>query len=79
VPGRGLCEAAIEQVALKALMIEQGAELIVLMDSSKLGRATQPAWAALPRHWTLITDIAATADQCTQAAAAGAKVIRAPA
>jgi DeoR family fructose operon transcriptional repressor len=79
VPGRGLCEAAIEQVALKSLMIHQGTELLVLMDSSKLGRATQPAWAPLPRQWTLITDSGATGDQCEQAAAAGAKIIRAPA
>jgi DeoR family fructose operon transcriptional repressor len=76
-PGRGLCEAAIEQVSLKALMIEQAAELFVLMDSSKLGRAIQPAWAPLPRRWTLITDVGATGDQCEQAEAAGAKVIRA--
>jgi DeoR family fructose operon transcriptional repressor len=77
VPGRGLCEAAIEQVALKLLMMEQADELLVLMDSSKLGRAIQPAWAPLPRHWTLITDMGATGDQCAQATAAGARVVRA--
>jgi DeoR/GlpR family transcriptional regulator of sugar metabolism len=77
VPGRGLCEAAIEQVALKSLMIEQAAELFVLMDSTKLGRGTQPAWAALPRRWTLVTDAGATREHCDEAAEAGARVIRA--
>lgn len=79
VGGRGLCEAAIEQVALKSLMMEQSAEVLVLMDSSKLGRATQPAWAPLPKHWTLITDSSATDEQCEEAVAAGARVFRAPA
>jgi DeoR/GlpR family transcriptional regulator of sugar metabolism len=77
VIGRGLCEAAIEQVSLKSLMMEQAAEVFVLMDSSKLGRADQPAWAPLPRRWTLITDSRATAEQCDGAVAAGARVIRA--
>jgi DeoR/GlpR family transcriptional regulator of sugar metabolism len=77
VPGRGLCEAAIEQVSLKSLMMAQAAEVIVLMDASKLGRANQPAWAPLPGNWTLVTDSAATDEQCDQAEAAGARVIRA--
>lgn len=77
VPGRGLCEAAIEQIALKSLMMEQAAEVVVLMDNSKLGRAKQAVWAPLPRRWTLITDGGATAAQCEQAAAAGARVVRA--
>jgi DeoR family fructose operon transcriptional repressor len=77
VAGRGLCEAVVEQVSLKSLMMEQAAEVIVLMDSSKLGRADQPAWAPLPRRWTLITDSSATEEQCEAAAAAGAQVIRA--
>jgi len=78
VAGRGLCEAAIEQVSLKALMMEQAAEVFVLMDGSKLGRAGQPAWAALPGRWTLITDASATESQCAQAVDAGARVVRAP-
>jgi DeoR family fructose operon transcriptional repressor len=77
VAGRGLCEAAIEQVALKSLMMEQAAEVVVLMDSSKLGRATQGAWAPLPRRWTLVTDAGATEAQCAEAEAAGARVVRA--
>ncbi len=74
---RGLCEAAIEQVALKSLMMEQAGEVFVLMDGSKLGRAGQSAWAPLPARWTLVTDRGATEAQCEQVAAAGARVIRA--
>ncbi|KMO10340.1 DeoR/GlpR family DNA-binding transcription regulator [Methylobacterium platani] len=77
VAGRGLCEAAIEQVSLKSLMMEQAAEVVVLMDSSKLGRATQGAWAPLPRRWTLVTDAGATQAQCAEAEEAGARVVRA--
>ncbi|MGY2047282.1 DeoR/GlpR family DNA-binding transcription regulator [Methylobacterium sp. JK268] len=78
VAGRGLCEAALDQVALKSLMMDQAAEVVVLMDSSKLGRATQAAWAPLPARWTLVTDAAATDRHCAEAEAAGARVIRAP-
>lgn len=74
---RGLCEAAIEQVALKSLMMEQAGEVFVLMDGSKLGRAGQSAWAPLPARWTLVTDRGATEAQCEQVAASGARVIRA--
>ena len=44
VAGRGLCEAEAEQTALKELMAAQAAELFVLADAAKLGRATQPFW-----------------------------------
>lgn len=63
VAGRGLCEARAEQTALKELMAAQAAEVFVLADASKLGRATQQFWAPLPPRWTLITDAAATAEQ----------------
>lgn len=63
VAGRGLCEARAEQTALKELMIAQAAEIFVLADASKLGRATQPFWALLPQRWTLITDASATDEQ----------------
>lgn len=60
VAGRGLCEATAEQISLKELMAAQAAEVYVLADASKLGRATQNFWAPLARRWTLITDAAAT-------------------
>jgi DeoR/GlpR family transcriptional regulator of sugar metabolism len=56
VAGRGLCEAHAEQTAVKELMMAQAAEVFVLADSSKLGRASQPFWAPMPSSWTLITD-----------------------
>ena len=77
VAGRGLCEASLEQVALKSLMIEQAREVIVLADATKLGRAVQTAWASLPRRWTLITDSRATTEQCKALEEAGATIIRA--
>lgn len=63
VAGRGLCEANMDQVALKCKMIEQAAEVIVLADASKLGFAGQQAWAPLERPWTLVTDTGASPKQ----------------
>ncbi|KRP86529.1 MULTISPECIES: DeoR/GlpR family DNA-binding transcription regulator [Bradyrhizobium] len=75
VNGRGLCEADLEQVALKSLMMQQSKEVIVLADASKLGRAEQMAWAPLPPRWTLVTDVGASEEQCKRLADAGARVI----
>lgn len=75
VGGRGLCEADLEQVALKSLMMEQSREAIVLADASKLGRAEQIAWAPLPSRWTLVTDAGASEEQRGRLAEAGARVI----
>jgi DeoR/GlpR family transcriptional regulator of sugar metabolism len=75
VPGRGLCEATLEQVSLKSLMMAQAAETVVLADASKLGRAGQPCWAPLPAAWTLITNAGAVC--CAPFAEAGARVIQA--
>ncbi|ODM70436.1 DeoR/GlpR family DNA-binding transcription regulator [Bradyrhizobium elkanii] len=75
VNGRGLCEADLEQVALKSLMMQQSKEVIVLADASKLGRAEQMAWAPLPQRWTLVTDVGAPEEQCKLLADAGARVI----
>lgn len=63
VAGRGLCEASLQQVALKELMMAQAARTVVLADHSKLGQARAAAWAALPPLWTLVTDNAAEAAQ----------------
>jgi DeoR family fructose operon transcriptional repressor len=75
VGGRGLCEADLEQVALKSLMMEQARDVIVLADAGKLGRAEQSAWAPLPTHWTLVTDAGASEGQRRHLAEAGARVI----
>lgn len=75
VNGRGLCEADLEQVALKSLMMQQSKEVIVLADASKLGRSEQTAWAPLPPRWTLVTDVDASLEQCNRLAEAGARVV----
>ena len=63
VAGRGLCEAGMDQIQLKELMMVQATTIYVLADSSKLGRPAQQAWAPLDRPWTLITDAQAEAGQ----------------
>lgn len=75
VAGRGLCEASLDQVALKSLMMEQAREVVVLADSSKLGRAEQPAWAPLPPRWTLVTDTSASPEQQRRCAESGAQIL----
>jgi DeoR family fructose operon transcriptional repressor len=77
VAGRGLCEATLEQIALKSLMMAQAADVIVLADASKLGRTSQPFWAPLDRPWTLITDADASAEQCRPFEERGVRVLRA--
>ncbi len=52
----GLCEASYEQALLKEAMVERAAQIIVLADSSKIGRAPQRYWTPLSRPWTLVTD-----------------------
>jgi DeoR/GlpR family transcriptional regulator of sugar metabolism len=78
VAGRGLCEASVQQTALKELMAEQATDVFVLADATKLGRASQPYWAPMPRGWCLITDAAAFDQQIAPFAQSGVRVIRAP-
>ena len=75
--GRGLCEASLDQVALKSLMMRQAREVIVLADATKLNRTPQAAWAPLPPRWTLVTDPSATDDDRSTLTAAGARVLSA--
>lgn len=77
VAGRGLCEASADQTSLKELMMEQAAEIYVLADASKLGRADQPHWALTPARWALITDAAATDEQIEPFRRRHVRVIRA--
>lgn len=74
VAGRGLCEASLDQVALKSLMMEQSRDVVVLADATKLGRSVQSAWAPLPARWHLVTDAPATAHEVIALAATGAQV-----
>jgi DeoR family fructose operon transcriptional repressor len=66
VADRGLCEATIEQAALKGLMLKQGDELFILADSTKLGNSYSSFWTPLPERWTLITDSGASEAQLSQ-------------
>jgi DeoR/GlpR family transcriptional regulator of sugar metabolism len=75
IAGRGLCEATLQQVALKLLMMEQAAEVFVLADASKLGRASQSHWARPARGYTLVTDAASTEAQLAPFRAGGIRVI----
>ncbi|MFC3690944.1 DeoR/GlpR family DNA-binding transcription regulator [Chenggangzhangella methanolivorans] len=78
VAGRGLCEASLDQVALKSLMMDQAADVVVLADATKLGRAEQSAWAPLPSRWTLVTDARAEPAQIAAMERVGARVVVAP-
>ena len=77
VPGRGLCEASIDQIALKSIMVEQARDVFVLADATKLSQANQWAWTRLPSGWTLVTDWLASEEQCNTFLATGTNVIRA--
>ncbi|WP_454727452.1 MULTISPECIES: DeoR/GlpR family DNA-binding transcription regulator [Cupriavidus] len=63
VAGVGLCEATAEQAYLKECIVRQSAEVFVLADATKLGRARQQHWTPLERPWTLVTDHGASAAQ----------------
>jgi DeoR/GlpR family transcriptional regulator of sugar metabolism len=56
----GLCEASAEQAYLKDCIIKRAAQIFVLADDDKLGRARQQHWTPIERDWRLITS--ATAD-----------------
>jgi DeoR/GlpR family transcriptional regulator of sugar metabolism len=75
LPGRGLCEATLEQIALKTLMTRQAAEVFLLADASKLWRADQSCWLPLQAGWTLITD--APEPACRPFRDAGLRIVRA--
>ncbi|NBF06209.1 DeoR family transcriptional regulator [Pseudomonas sp. Fl5BN2] len=51
----GLCEASAQQAYLKECIIKRAAQVFVLADSEKLGRARQQHWTPLEREWRLIT------------------------
>ncbi|MDB6143557.1 MAG: DeoR family transcriptional regulator [Pseudomonas sp.] len=51
----GLCEASAQQAYLKECIIKRAAEIMVLADTDKLGRARQQHWTPIEREWRLIT------------------------
>jgi DeoR/GlpR family transcriptional regulator of sugar metabolism len=52
----GICEADLEQTALKEKMMQRSAEVYVLAHSEKLEQRPFHAWAIMPPRWTLVTD-----------------------
>lgn len=63
VAGRGLCEASGAQSWLKQCAMRQAAEVFVLADADKLGRAAQTHWTLMQQPWHLITDWEAKPEQ----------------
>ncbi|SDN59623.1 DNA-binding transcriptional regulator of sugar metabolism, DeoR/GlpR family [Pseudomonas arsenicoxydans] len=61
----GLCEASAQQAYLKECIIKRAAQIVVLADTDKLGRARQQHWTPIEREWRLITG--ATADEAALA------------
>ncbi|KAG0164284.1 hypothetical protein DFQ28_003980 [Apophysomyces sp. BC1034] len=59
VAGFGLCEASAQQASLKGCLIRRAAQVVVLADTEKLGRACQQHWTPLEREWRLITSASA--------------------
>lgn len=78
VAGRGLCEASLDQVALKSLMMRQARETVVLADATKLARAERHAWAPLPASWSLVTEVPADDPRVAALRDVGARVTVAP-
>jgi DeoR/GlpR family transcriptional regulator of sugar metabolism len=56
----GLCEASAQQAYLKECIIKRAAEVMVLADTDKLGRARQQHWTPIEREWRLITSATAS-------------------
>ncbi len=54
-------------------MIARAAEVYVMADATKLGRASQQHWTPFPHQWTLITD--ATDERLDTFRALGAAVL----
>lgn len=77
VAGRGICEASPSQISLKTLMAEQSREVVVLADSTKLGKAPSHFWMPVHTPWTLITDSGADAEQVDRFESSGCEVIKA--
>ena len=61
----GLCEASAQQAYLKDCIIRRAAQIVVLADTDKLGRARQQHWTPIEREWRLITS--ARADEASLA------------
>jgi len=72
---RGICEASLEQIRLKELMVRVSSRVVVLAHSAKLDERPFHAWIWPGDRWTLITDDGVTDDQLRRFAARGVEVL----
>nr|WP_277626373.1 DeoR/GlpR family DNA-binding transcription regulator [Arsenicicoccus piscis] len=75
VPGRGICEADLQQTRLKELMMSRADQVYVLAHGEKVGRAAFHAWAQMPARWTLVTDSSADPQVLDQFSTAEVEII----
>jgi DeoR/GlpR family transcriptional regulator of sugar metabolism len=74
-PGKGICEADLEQTRLKELMARRAETTYVLAHGAKLGKTPFHAWVRLPLPWTLVTDTSASEEYVNAFRAEGVTVI----
>jgi DeoR/GlpR family transcriptional regulator of sugar metabolism len=74
-PGKGICEADLEQTRLKELMARRAGTTYVLAHGAKLGKSPFHAWARLPLPWTLVTDASASEEDVNAFVAEGVTVV----
>ncbi|WP_104081276.1 DeoR/GlpR family DNA-binding transcription regulator [Cryobacterium sp. Y11] len=74
-PGKGICEADLEQTRLKELMARRAEKIYVLAHGAKLGKTPFHAWARLPLPWNLVTDNSASKDVVNAFIAEGVTVV----
>ena len=55
-PSRGVGEPTIEEAATKEMAAHHAGRTVVLAHAAKLAPGAVPAWAHLPKGWTLVTD-----------------------
>lgn len=74
----GCTDALLPEIRLKAALVRQVDEVIILADHSKLANVALASFAALEQISTLVTDDSADADFVAALRARGVKVILAP-
>lgn len=72
-PDRGLGEPTVEEIWVKEQAASRADQVLVLVDSSKLGQQA-PAWLAIEAPWTVVTDEAIPRDALEQLEGRGVRV-----
>lgn len=70
-----ICEADLQQVRLKELMVRRAERVYVLAHGAKVGLRPFHAWYRLPLPWTLVTDATAPPERLAALRAAGVDVV----